>query len=166
MLKGRVDEIGRSLISGWVADYDNPHQVIKLVVYVDGVERGRYLADRPRADLRALRIYGDGSHGFAISLVPALSPDEDHEVVVSPVAGTGAIERGRFRIAKHITGNQAVTIIENEFSPSNPIGSDNPRYVIHIGPHKTGTTYLQHAFAKTQKELLAEGIYYPDKAFG
>ena len=38
-----------------------------------------------------------------------------------------------------------------------------PRYVIHIGPHKTGTTYLQHAFTRLRPELTARGILYPHK---
>jgi len=36
-----------------------------------------------------------------------------------------------------------------------------PRYLIHIGPHKTGTTYLQHAFTRLRPELAARGILYP-----
>jgi hypothetical protein len=38
-----------------------------------------------------------------------------------------------------------------------------PRYVIHIGPHKTGTTYLQHAFTNLSPALAARGIMYPDQ---
>jgi hypothetical protein len=37
-----------------------------------------------------------------------------------------------------------------------------PRYLIHIGPHKTGTTYLQHAFSQLRSELAARGVLYPD----
>jgi len=33
--------------------------------------------------------------------------------------------------------------------------------VIHIGPHKTGTTYLQHAFTRLRPELEARGTLYP-----
>jgi hypothetical protein len=36
-----------------------------------------------------------------------------------------------------------------------------PRYLIHVGPHKTGTTYLQHAFTRLRPELAARGILYP-----
>jgi hypothetical protein len=36
-----------------------------------------------------------------------------------------------------------------------------PRYVIHIGPHKTGTTYLQAAFLSLRETLAAHGICYP-----
>ncbi len=37
-----------------------------------------------------------------------------------------------------------------------------PRYVIHIGPHKTGTTYLQASFRNLRSELLGRGVLYPD----
>jgi hypothetical protein len=35
-------------------------------------------------------------------------------------------------------------------------------YVIHIGPHKTGTTYLQHAFTELRPWLAQRGVCYPD----
>lgn len=38
-----------------------------------------------------------------------------------------------------------------------------PRYVIHIGPHKTGTTYLQHAFTALRSQFAARGIDYPQE---
>jgi hypothetical protein len=36
-----------------------------------------------------------------------------------------------------------------------------PRYVLHVGPQKTGTTYLQSAFAEFRFQLKARGIEYP-----
>jgi len=36
------------------------------------------------------------------------------------------------------------------------------RYVIHVGPHKTGSTYLQHAFTQMRPALRERGIDYPD----
>ena len=36
-----------------------------------------------------------------------------------------------------------------------------PRYLIHIGPHKTGTTYLQASFQALRQSLLERGICYP-----
>ena len=36
-----------------------------------------------------------------------------------------------------------------------------PRYVIHIGPHKTGTTYLQVLFRQLAPQLRQRGIFYP-----
>lgn len=37
-----------------------------------------------------------------------------------------------------------------------------PRYLIHVGPHKTGTTYLQTVFAMLHETLAARGVLYPD----
>jgi hypothetical protein len=34
-----------------------------------------------------------------------------------------------------------------------------PRYVIHIGPHKTGSTYLQAAFEALRPQLMERGIW-------
>jgi hypothetical protein len=37
-----------------------------------------------------------------------------------------------------------------------------PRYLIHVGPHMTGATHLQHALARLRPELAARGVVYPD----
>ena len=36
-----------------------------------------------------------------------------------------------------------------------------PRYVIHIGPPKTGSTFLQHGFTRLAPDLARRGIFYP-----
>ena len=36
-----------------------------------------------------------------------------------------------------------------------------PRYLIHVGPHKTGTTYLQLRFDAARKRLREPGVIYP-----
>jgi len=36
------------------------------------------------------------------------------------------------------------------------------RVIFHIGPHKTGSTYLQKKLLEHSDALLEEGIYYPD----
>ena len=166
MINGRVNVIRRDMISGWVADYDDPYRVLEIAVLVDGVERGRYLANRARPDLRALGIYGAGDHGFAVHLVPQLSSDEDHEVIVRPLGGWWALERGHVRIAKDLVGEQSITVLEDEPRPPQLAGSGTPRYVLHVGPHKTGTTYLQLAFNESRNELSRVGIFYPDASFG
>jgi hypothetical protein len=38
-----------------------------------------------------------------------------------------------------------------------------PRYIIHIGPMKTASTYLQECLKATQDELAAQGICYPQE---
>ncbi|MGE4045212.1 MAG: hypothetical protein AB7F35_10180, partial [Acetobacteraceae bacterium] len=37
-----------------------------------------------------------------------------------------------------------------------------PRYVLHVGPHKTGSTYLQTAVTRLRLKLLERGIAYPE----
>ena len=37
-----------------------------------------------------------------------------------------------------------------------------PRYVIHIGPHKTGTTYLQQSFNRLRAQLAIRHVCYPE----
>ena len=36
-----------------------------------------------------------------------------------------------------------------------------PRYLIHVGPHKTGTTYLQLRFDAARERLRERGVIYP-----
>jgi hypothetical protein len=36
-----------------------------------------------------------------------------------------------------------------------------PRYVVHVGPHKTGSTYLQSRFAQLRPYLASRGIIHP-----
>jgi len=36
-----------------------------------------------------------------------------------------------------------------------------PRYVVHIGPHKTGTTYIQSRLDAARDRLRAVGVTYP-----
>jgi hypothetical protein len=41
-----------------------------------------------------------------------------------------------------------------------------PRYVIHIGPHKTGSSYLQVLFRQFAPLLLERGVLYPGEWLG
>lgn len=34
-------------------------------------------------------------------------------------------------------------------------------FILHVGPHKTGTSYLQEAFLQTRPLLAARGVHYP-----
>jgi hypothetical protein len=36
------------------------------------------------------------------------------------------------------------------------------QFVIHLGPHKTGTTYLQASFVRLRRQLRERGTHYPD----
>ena len=49
-LVGHVDSITRSFVQGWVADTQHPESDVELSVSVNGVEQGRCLANRLRAE--------------------------------------------------------------------------------------------------------------------
>lgn len=77
---GRLDEVTRQAVSGWVALADGGGQVaVELVV--DGVVRPPVVADRYRADLEAAGV-GDGRRGFRLALGPPLDPRRRHLVRV------------------------------------------------------------------------------------
>ncbi len=77
---GRLDEVTRQAVSGWVALADGGGQVaVELVV--DGVVRPPVVADRYRADLEAAGV-GDGRRGFRLVLDPPLDPRRRHLVRV------------------------------------------------------------------------------------
>ena len=40
---------------------------------------------------------------------------------------------------------------------------ERPTFILHIGPHKTGTTYLQLSFKAQRASMQARGILYPDQ---
>lgn len=37
------------------------------------------------------------------------------------------------------------------------------RFILHVGPHKTGTTYLQSHFSKYRNDLRSLGVEYPEQ---
>lgn len=37
-----------------------------------------------------------------------------------------------------------------------------PRFIVHVGPHKTGTTYLQQRLAAMRPALRARGVLFPE----
>lgn len=99
MRDGRVDGFARHAISGWAADADRPEQCVDIVVLVDGRERGRARADRPRADLASLGTLGDGAHGFTFAFDPPLSPLRSYEIVVGHAETHEPLRLGQFTIA-------------------------------------------------------------------
>lgn len=43
--------------------------------------------------------------------------------------------------------------------------SRRPLLLLHVGPHKTGSTYLQKRLAEGRSELARQGVAYPEYAF-
>jgi hypothetical protein len=53
-----------------------------------------------------------------------------------------------------------------EIRQKEEVGPTMPRYAIHIGLPKTGTKYLQYAFAVLREQMLADGTNYPNDLWG
>jgi hypothetical protein len=162
MIDGYVDSVSRSGVSGWSADSDRPEQPIDVTIAVDGVERGRVYADRARPDLRNLGTFGGGLHGFQFAFDPPLAADQDYEVVVCAADEGRPLRHGRALVLM----DDSVRTAPVAYGPEpgqRPRGdiSGLARYLIHVGPHKTGSTYLQKGFGRLRGALFELGVRYP-----
>ena len=161
MLIGHVDLISRTRVAGWAADTEAPDRVVEVVVSVDGEEQGRVHAEDLRPDLRALRTLGAGHHGFSYSLPVPLSDSTDHTVAIRFAEGAQAtVTHGIATVRASSGGAGGPLEIDHEPAFVSPV-QKLPRYLIHVGPHKTGTKYLQESFRTLDTDLRSRRILYP-----
>lgn len=168
MIDGHIDSLNRQWVVGWAADSDHPDAVVDVTVQVSGRERASVRADRPRGDLRDLGKFGDGRHGFELAFTPPLSADQDYEVVVRAGAEGKVIRHARALVQMDEKEGDHIVTPPVAFAPEpheNPRGdiSALARYVIHVGPHKTGTKYLQRGFYDLKGVLYQQGVLYPTR---
>jgi hypothetical protein len=162
VLDGFVDSATRGVVRGWAADIESPDHSIDVSVTVDGSLVGSVRAESPRGDLAALGRYGQGNHGFLFRFTPPLDTEHDHDVMVTYARDGGALRRGKFRIRRERQDTGPLPVIFHQsHSAKRPWRTALPRYVIHVGPPKTGTTYLQRMFWELRGQMRNEGIYYP-----
>jgi hypothetical protein len=166
MIDGYVDSVSRYGVAGWSADPADPERPIDVAIVVNGVERGRLRADRPRRDLRGLGTFGDGLHGFQFTFDPPLGADQDHEVVVQAEAERRILRHGHALIPMDEVLDDGIRTPPVAYGPEphqHPRGdiSRLARYLIHVGPHKTGSTYLQKGFSRLRGALFELGARYP-----
>ncbi|MBV8456985.1 MAG: hypothetical protein JO122_10270, partial [Acetobacteraceae bacterium] len=142
-LIGHVDRIEPGRLAGWAADADDPARVVELTVLLDGHEHARIRADQFRSDLRALKTLGTGEHAFNGTWLP------------DPAA--------RSRQEIRVVFSESKTLVPNGFAfvDTGTRRSGRPRYILHIGPHKTGTKYLQTILREQHDNLQTLGIRYP-----
>jgi hypothetical protein len=69
-LRGHVDEIYTSRVTGWALDDSDPRKSLRVDVEVNGRCFGSPAADRPRPDVE--KAYGGGDHGFVYEFDPPL----------------------------------------------------------------------------------------------
>lgn len=100
MLVGFVDSVDRHGISGWAADARRPNAPVELLIFINGQLGGRIIADEPREDIKQLRTYGEGRHGFHFFFDAPLSLLRHHELLVSFAATRTNLDGGRIALAK------------------------------------------------------------------
>lgn len=166
MIDGYIDNVSRDRVSGWAADAAEPGRALDVVVKVNGIERGSVRADRLRLDLQSLGTHGEGLHGFQFAFEPPLSDVEDHEVIVAAGDEQIVLCHGRALVQMDDILDNGVRTPPVMYGPEpnqHPRGdiSTLARYVIHVGPHKTGSKYLQTGFARLRGALYEIGAFYP-----
>jgi hypothetical protein len=142
-LIGHVDRIEPGRLAGWAADADDPARVVEITILLDGREHARIRADHFRSDLRALKTLGTGEHAFDATWLP----------------DPGARSRQEIRVVF----SESKALVPNGFAfvDTGIRRFGRPRYILHIGPHKTGTKYLQTILREQHDILQTLGIRYP-----
>ena len=110
MLHGHVDQVTRSLASGWAADSARPDEPIAVSIFVDGSKAAEVVCDVPRSDLGQKGLYGRGAHGFAHTFDPPLSQDSAKKVCIrfaqaGEILGHGNVVFAPFQPAAEIVAS-------------------------------------------------------------
>jgi len=90
MLRGHVDLITASFVTGWAIDTDQPNKPVEVCLFVEGRKIAQILCNQLRPELRSKPGFGDGKHVFRFSRVPPLSSSMPTRVTVRH-ATTGRI---------------------------------------------------------------------------
>jgi Sulfotransferase family len=134
MLVGHVGRIQTDFIGGWAADTEAPDSIVDVIIYVDGKRATRISCDRLREDLRDLQIYGEGRHGFAWHISPALSLQLLDRITVR-YARTGTILPDGQMIPPAAGGLGAILI---------------------TAPGRSGTTLMMSRLSRSRQICIAE----------
>lgn len=78
-LRGRLEQVTRTLIAGWAMDPAAPGAPVELELLIDDAAEGRLPARLYREDLEKAGI-GDGRHAFQVTIPRGLAPDRPHTI--------------------------------------------------------------------------------------
>jgi hypothetical protein len=166
-LVGSISPPDRHQINGWAADMERPNEPVELVILVDGVEVGRPLADQLRKDMSSRPEFGDGRHGLAFRFREALSAERDHEIEIKFANHGKNLSRWWLESGKDVAVTAEArwpgATLSKPCGVASEASGSGPRFIIHVGPHKTGTTYLQAGFFSHYSLLRDQGILYPKR---
>lgn len=115
MLLGHIDLVDQRQVRGWAADTDRPYGTIDVAVFVDSRLVGLARADQLREDLKDTASLGSGLHGIVYLFDPALSPTQDHEVVVRFAEGGKLL--GQWRVLRQPEPAPSPELVENQAAP-------------------------------------------------
>lgn len=162
MYTGHVDLVNRAQVSGWALNEQDPDAPVEVEVLLNGASLGRIVANLPRPDLREKGRFGNGQRGFRFEFPEPLAAGDDHEVLVRLGGTARQPGRGHILVKASPTPETATLNAEVVFAPQqDPEGTPSPRYVIHVGPHKTGTKFLQKGLFESRAALFEQGVTYP-----
>src|SRR5262245_583988 len=156
MLKGHVDILNLYHIIGWAYDDSNVGSPPDVTIFVNSKQIAHVVPTLFRKDLHD-KYHGDGRYGFSYTFMPPLRADEDHEVRVCVGVTKVLLSPGVLRIS-NTDRSQALTPAKAEIR-----FQGCRRYIIHVGPPKTGTKYLQSSLTAMAPTLLRHSIFYPIK---
>jgi hypothetical protein len=156
-LRGHVDQITRYKVSGWAFDDDAPESGVEVIVSVNDLPICEVVADRYREDLRALGVGSTGNSGFSYTFEPPLPIFEVSLVTVTFKRNNRLLGLGSKSLPSLLREKLTPGIRSSQYRL--------PTYVIHIGPPKAGSKFIQTSLAALSNELLAEGICYPTDLF-
>jgi hypothetical protein len=156
MRGGHLDAVSRTQVSGWAANSEFPDRRLELRVLVNGVERGRTVAGRPRADLANLGKYGDGKHGFAFAFPEPLPADQDNTISVHFAADMGLLPNGE----RVIPRDPSFVAAAPSAGAANAGDDAGPDPILVTAPGRSGTTYLMNCLAAAPQIVVAELVPY------
>jgi glycosyltransferase involved in cell wall biosynthesis len=90
--KGFCEPLNADQLTGWVWNPDRPNDTVDVSIYIDNSFALRLVANRHRDDLQRAGV-GDGAHGFAFQLPPALCDGLAHSINIQ-VGLTGVRLKG------------------------------------------------------------------------
>jgi hypothetical protein len=155
---GHVGILNHFEIRGWATD--DQHAVgDNVVIAVNGDEIGRIPARIYRQDLKDAIGIGDCAFHFTFSETPALfSP----ALITVRSASSGRLLGNGEQILPALFPDDARER-KNKHSRDHVQPSQGPRLIIHVGPHKTGSSYIQVNLALAQGALRDVGVDFPDE---
>jgi hypothetical protein len=128
VLAGHLDECARNGLKGWAASETDPNEVLDVSVFVNDRKIAQVTCDKPREDLAASGLHGDGARGFTYRFDPPLSANGETRVTVVHASTGLPVIKGdvRFVNGKVQRVEAAAALAEDEprllAPPSDPRG--------------------------------------------